>query len=95
MHLAPLSRRRRLAWLRRWWLYLLLLLRRRGLHLPLLWRSWRWLAMTWLRRRRLHLRPLRSRWRLAWSLRRLFLFLLISLWCLRHDEGMIKRRRVG
>jgi hypothetical protein len=32
---------------------------------------------------------------LAWSLRRLFLLLLISLWRLRHDEGLIKRRRAG
>jgi hypothetical protein len=56
---------------------------------------WRWLALTWLRRRRLHLRQLRSRWRLAGSLRRLFLLLLISLWRLRHDEGMIKRRSIG
>jgi hypothetical protein len=82
---------------RRWWWLDLLLRRRRrwGLHLPLLWRSWWWLDLTWRRRRRLPLAPLRLRWRLAWSLRRLFFLLLISLWHLRQDEGMIKWRRIG
>jgi hypothetical protein len=52
--------------------------------------------LPWRLRLRLHLLLLlRWRWWLAWSLRRLFLLLLISLRRLRHDEGMIKARRVG
>ena len=86
-------RRLDLTLLRRWrWLHFSLL-RWRRLHLALLGRSWRWLALTWLRRRRLPVTPLG--WRLARSLRWLLFLLLISLWRLRQDEGMIKRCRVG
>ncbi|MGB9391484.1 MAG: hypothetical protein WCB70_16055 [Xanthobacteraceae bacterium] len=61
----------------------------RRLHLTLLWRRWRRLHLTLLGRW-LHLTLLwRRRW-LAWPLW-LFLFLLITLGCLRYHEHAIER----